>query len=161
MPQIDILHVVVEETSGFLSRSFVVLPGGKNYCRKRVVRSSCGDWICWKTFNPFDSLIARGILNIDGAIISLPPHRLSSSSQVRPLSKMVLVVPYGELDGIPVALLARFGVVSKSTNRILVSHVVDENGLRNNKHKEKIDYEKANMRKLNSHLKGFKQVELS
>ncbi|GJW82748.1 retrovirus-related pol polyprotein from transposon TNT 1-94 [Tanacetum coccineum] len=90
MPQIDILHVVVEETSGFLSRSFVVLPGGKNYCRKRVVRSSCGDWICWKTFNPFDSLIARGILNIDGAIISLPPHRLSSSSQVRPLFKKYL-----------------------------------------------------------------------
>ncbi|GKG50529.1 hypothetical protein Tco_0521629, partial [Tanacetum coccineum] len=28
-------------------------------------------------------------------------------------------------------------------------------------HKEKIDYEKDNMLKLNSYLKGFKQVELS
>ncbi|GKA81653.1 reverse transcriptase domain-containing protein [Tanacetum coccineum] len=33
-----------------------------------------------------------------------------------------IVVPYGELNGIPVALVARFGVVSKSTDRILVSH---------------------------------------
>nr|GFB37782.1 hypothetical protein [Tanacetum cinerariifolium] len=32
------------------------------------------------------------------------------------------VVPYGELDGSHVALVARFGVVSKSANRILVSH---------------------------------------
>nr|GEZ45814.1 hypothetical protein [Tanacetum cinerariifolium] len=32
------------------------------------------------------------------------------------------VVPYGELSGIPVALEARFGVVSKSTDRIPVSH---------------------------------------
>ncbi|GJR32080.1 hypothetical protein Tco_1108312 [Tanacetum coccineum] len=32
------------------------------------------------------------------------------------------VVPYGELNGVPVALVARFGVVSKSTDRILISH---------------------------------------
>ncbi|GJT12167.1 hypothetical protein Tco_0859209 [Tanacetum coccineum] len=32
------------------------------------------------------------------------------------------VVPYGELDGIPIAFVARFGVISKSTDRILVSH---------------------------------------
>ncbi|GJV88185.1 hypothetical protein Tco_1532123 [Tanacetum coccineum] len=32
------------------------------------------------------------------------------------------VVPYGELDGISVALVARFGVVSKSADRILISH---------------------------------------
>ncbi|GKB19132.1 hypothetical protein Tco_0853055, partial [Tanacetum coccineum] len=35
-----------------------------------------------------------------------------------------------ELNGIPVALVARSGIVSKSTDRILM--VVDENGLRNN-----------------------------
>ncbi|GKD19676.1 hypothetical protein Tco_1208834 [Tanacetum coccineum] len=32
------------------------------------------------------------------------------------------VIPYEELDGIPVALVARFGVISKSTDRILVSY---------------------------------------
>ncbi|GKE68252.1 hypothetical protein Tco_1526324, partial [Tanacetum coccineum] len=32
------------------------------------------------------------------------------------------VIPYGELDGIPVALVARFGVISKSADRILVSY---------------------------------------
>ncbi|GKD59807.1 hypothetical protein Tco_1297316 [Tanacetum coccineum] len=37
-------------------------------------------------------------------------------------SKRYHVVPYRELDGIPVALMARFRVVSKSANRILVSH---------------------------------------
>nr|GEW22258.1 hypothetical protein [Tanacetum cinerariifolium] len=35
-------------------------------------------------------------------------------------SKRYYVVPYGELNGIPVALVARFGVVSKSTDMILV-----------------------------------------
>ncbi|GJZ07748.1 hypothetical protein Tco_0542031, partial [Tanacetum coccineum] len=55
----------------------------------------CGDGSCWKTFKPIASLTA---------------------------SKRYHVVPYGELNGIPVALVARFGVVSKSTDRILVSH---------------------------------------
>ncbi|GJR66759.1 hypothetical protein Tco_0012824 [Tanacetum coccineum] len=32
------------------------------------------------------------------------------------------VVPYGELNGILVALVARFGVISKSTDRIRVSY---------------------------------------
>ncbi|GKA38051.1 hypothetical protein Tco_0724616 [Tanacetum coccineum] len=32
------------------------------------------------------------------------------------------IVPYREIDGIPVALVSRLGVVSKSTDRILVSH---------------------------------------
>ncbi|GJT82120.1 hypothetical protein Tco_1056462 [Tanacetum coccineum] len=32
------------------------------------------------------------------------------------------IVPYGELNGVPVALVARFGVLSKSADRILVSH---------------------------------------
>nr|GEY25557.1 hypothetical protein [Tanacetum cinerariifolium] len=36
------------------------------------------------------------------------------------------VVLYEELDGIPVALVARFGVVSKSTDKILVSHRGEE-----------------------------------
>ncbi|GJX05381.1 hypothetical protein Tco_0191297 [Tanacetum coccineum] len=35
------------------------------------------------------------------------------------------------------------------------------NGAYEQTHKEKIEYEKDNMRKLNSHLKGFKRVELS
>ncbi|GKC99628.1 hypothetical protein Tco_1169903 [Tanacetum coccineum] len=37
-------------------------------------------------------------------------------------SKRYHVVPYGELDGIPVAIVARFGVVFKSTDKILVSN---------------------------------------
>nr|GFA42631.1 hypothetical protein [Tanacetum cinerariifolium] len=37
-------------------------------------------------------------------------------------SKRYHVVPYRELDGILVALVARFGVLSKSADRILVSH---------------------------------------
>ncbi|GJT01219.1 hypothetical protein Tco_0822388 [Tanacetum coccineum] len=32
------------------------------------------------------------------------------------------IVPYGELNGVPVALVARFGVLSKSADKILVSH---------------------------------------
>ncbi|GJT45351.1 ribonuclease H-like domain-containing protein [Tanacetum coccineum] len=34
-------------------------------------------------------------------------------------SKRYHVVPYGELDGIPIAFVARFGLISKSTDRIL------------------------------------------
>nr|GEX89203.1 reverse transcriptase domain-containing protein [Tanacetum cinerariifolium] len=37
-------------------------------------------------------------------------------------SKKYHVVPYGEFDGIPVVFVARFGVISKSMDRILVSH---------------------------------------
>nr|GEY04548.1 hypothetical protein [Tanacetum cinerariifolium] len=37
-------------------------------------------------------------------------------------SKRYHIVPYEELDGVLVALVASFGVVSKSSNRILVSH---------------------------------------
>ncbi|GKB64568.1 hypothetical protein Tco_0920754 [Tanacetum coccineum] len=32
------------------------------------------------------------------------------------------IVPYGELNGVSIALVARFGVISKSTDRIFVSH---------------------------------------
>nr|GFA62768.1 hypothetical protein [Tanacetum cinerariifolium] len=42
-------------------------------------------------------------------------------------SKRYHIVPYGELNGIPVALMARFGVISKSTD--MIPMVVDENGL--------------------------------
>ncbi|GJW87459.1 retrovirus-related pol polyprotein from transposon TNT 1-94 [Tanacetum coccineum] len=41
-------------------------------------------------------------------------------------SKRHHIVPFGELNGVPVALVARFGVISKSTDRIFVSH--RENG---------------------------------
>nr|GEW91390.1 UBN2 domain-containing protein [Tanacetum cinerariifolium] len=37
-------------------------------------------------------------------------------------SKRHHIVPFGELNGVPVALVARFGVVSKSTDMIFVSH---------------------------------------
>nr|GEX83054.1 hypothetical protein [Tanacetum cinerariifolium] len=37
-------------------------------------------------------------------------------------SKMYHIVPYEELSGIPVALVSRFRVISKSADRILVSH---------------------------------------
>ncbi|GJT22780.1 hypothetical protein Tco_0892717 [Tanacetum coccineum] len=37
-------------------------------------------------------------------------------------SKRYHVVPYGELNSIPVAFVARFGVIFKSTDRILVTH---------------------------------------
>ncbi|GKG39449.1 hypothetical protein Tco_0463594, partial [Tanacetum coccineum] len=37
-------------------------------------------------------------------------------------SKRYHNVPYGELNGIPVARVARFGVISKSTDRILISN---------------------------------------
>ncbi|GKF47770.1 hypothetical protein Tco_0137572, partial [Tanacetum coccineum] len=40
-------------------------------------------------------------------------------------SKRYHIVPYEELNGIPVAFVARFGVVSKSTDRPMV---VDKNG---------------------------------
>ncbi|GJS23287.1 putative reverse transcriptase domain-containing protein [Tanacetum coccineum] len=40
------------------------------------------------------------------------------------LDRQYQIVPYGELNGIPVALVARFGVISKSTDRIRVSHGV-------------------------------------
>ncbi|GKD64967.1 hypothetical protein Tco_1307075, partial [Tanacetum coccineum] len=50
-------------------------------------------------------------------------------SKTSNLSKRYHVVPYGELNGIPEALMARFGVVSKSTEQSPME--VDENGLRN------------------------------
>nr|GEV29642.1 hypothetical protein [Tanacetum cinerariifolium] len=65
-----------------------VLPGGKNYARKRMVRSS-----------QVEMDLADGVG-----------------------SKSYHVVRYEELDGIPVALVVRIGVVSKSADRILVSH---------------------------------------
>ncbi|GJW65739.1 hypothetical protein Tco_0117623 [Tanacetum coccineum] len=36
-------------------------------------------------------------------------------------SKEYHIVPFGELNGVPVALVARFGVISKSTDRIFIS----------------------------------------
>ncbi|GJW04310.1 hypothetical protein Tco_1563166 [Tanacetum coccineum] len=54
---------------------------------------SCGDGSCWKSFKP------------DGVG-----------------SKRYHIVPYGELNGIPVAFVARLGVISKGTDRIRVSH---------------------------------------
>ncbi|GKC39593.1 hypothetical protein Tco_1051977 [Tanacetum coccineum] len=37
-------------------------------------------------------------------------------------SKRHHIVPFGELNGVPIALVARSGVISKSTDRIHVSH---------------------------------------
>nr|GEY23925.1 uncharacterized mitochondrial protein AtMg00810-like [Tanacetum cinerariifolium] len=40
-------------------------------------------------------------------------------------SKRYHIIPFGELNGVPIALVARSGVISKSTNRIFVSHEDD------------------------------------
>nr|GEW76717.1 reverse transcriptase domain-containing protein [Tanacetum cinerariifolium] len=48
------------------------------------------------------------------------PGKLCAASDL--LSKRYHIVPYGERNGIPVALVARFGVISESADRIFVSH---------------------------------------
>ncbi|GJV21920.1 hypothetical protein Tco_1370940 [Tanacetum coccineum] len=74
----------------------------KESCSKILL---CGDGSCWKAFKPISSLIAKTEDHGSEHPFFVPTDWLSDS-------KMVHVVPYGELDGIPVALVARFGVVS-------------------------------------------------
>ncbi|GJS71994.1 hypothetical protein Tco_0704835 [Tanacetum coccineum] len=75
----------------------------------------CGDRSCWKTFKLIASLIVKEIEINAGAFSSF--HR-----QYGVGSKRYHIVPYRELNGIPVALVDRFGVISKSTDKIRVSH---------------------------------------
>ena len=63
-------------------------------------------------------------------------------------SKRHHIVPFGELNGVPVASVARFGVVSKSTDRIFVSHGGQRKWVTNSGYEENIDYKKANLLKL-------------
>ncbi|GJT47479.1 hypothetical protein Tco_0956194 [Tanacetum coccineum] len=74
--------------------------------RKRVVDPLCGDGSAGTTFQAIASLIAKGKIG----------------NKSKPRSFPVVTVKVKELNGIPVALMARFGVVSKSTDRIMVSH---------------------------------------
>nr|GEX41551.1 retrovirus-related Pol polyprotein from transposon TNT 1-94 [Tanacetum cinerariifolium] len=82
----------------------------------------CGDGSYRKTFKPIASLIAKGKLKKHRRVLSL--FSLSRSNGVR--VKRYHIVPFGELNGIYVAIVARSGVISKSTDRIHVSHG-DEN----------------------------------
>ncbi|GJY72532.1 hypothetical protein Tco_0476235 [Tanacetum coccineum] len=76
---------------------------------------SCGDRSCWKTFKPVASLIAKGKLKKYRRILSLfSPSRSSESTSFKKSLR--------EINGILVALMATFGVISKSTNRIRVSY---------------------------------------
>ena len=44
-------------------------------------------------------------------------------------SKRYHIVLFGEFNGVPVAFVARFGVISKSTDRILSPMEINENEL--------------------------------
>nr|GEW69796.1 hypothetical protein [Tanacetum cinerariifolium] len=86
----------------------------------------CGDGSCWKTFKPVASLIEKGKLKNAG--VGLDPQtevygmsiRLHQPDGVE--SKRYHIASYGELNGIPVSLVARFGVIFKGTDRIHVSY---------------------------------------
>nr|GEW14620.1 hypothetical protein [Tanacetum cinerariifolium]GEW40464.1 hypothetical protein [Tanacetum cinerariifolium] len=75
----------------------------------------CGDGYCLNTFKLVASLIAKGKLKQTHAC-SFPVFT------VKVKSKRYHVVPYGELNGDHVAFVARFGVISKITDRIRVSY---------------------------------------
>nr|GFB62327.1 hypothetical protein [Tanacetum cinerariifolium] len=66
----------------------------------------CGDGSCWKTFKLTE---VRRM-----SILLAPADGIGS--------KRHHVLPYGELNGITVTLVTRFGGISKSTDRILVFH---------------------------------------
>ncbi|GJR89633.1 hypothetical protein Tco_0213644 [Tanacetum coccineum] len=64
-----------------------------------------------------------------GVLQSFPVERIEQGNEWRVLSlfatsrlKRHHIVPFGELNGVPVALAAKFGVISKSTDRIFVSY---------------------------------------
>ncbi|GKA34686.1 reverse transcriptase domain-containing protein [Tanacetum coccineum] len=71
----------------------------------------CGGGSCWKTFKP----IARLITEVRGMSIRFVPTGLCRIEEAPRCSLR-------ELDGILVALVARFGVISKNTDMIRVSH---------------------------------------
>ncbi|GJT60766.1 hypothetical protein Tco_1004299 [Tanacetum coccineum] len=79
---------------------------------------SCGDGSCWKTFKPIASLIS-----VERASILHQPHGVGSQRHH--------IVPIGELNGVSIALMSRFRAISKSTDRIFVSHGGQRKELRN------------------------------
>ncbi|GJR87900.1 hypothetical protein Tco_0211911 [Tanacetum coccineum] len=91
-------------------RSFAVLPRWKELNKETSSKIlPCGDGSCVGS-DPQTEF--RGIA------IAMFCANLMVRSQMR----LPNIVPYGELNGVPVALVARFGVLSKSADRILVSH---------------------------------------
>ena len=54
-------------------------------------------------------------------------------------SKRYHIVPFGEFNGVPVAFVARFGVISKSMDRIFVFHGGQRKWITNSGYEEKID----------------------
>ncbi|GJY70956.1 hypothetical protein Tco_0474659 [Tanacetum coccineum] len=91
-------------------RRFAVLPRWKELNKETSSKIlPCGDGSCVGS-DPQTEF--RGIA------IAMFCANLMVRSQMR----LPNIVPYGELNGVPVALVARFGVLSKSADRILVSH---------------------------------------
>ncbi|GJW56277.1 hypothetical protein Tco_0103008 [Tanacetum coccineum] len=115
---IEILHDVVG-TSGYhcgVLRSFPVErieqgnPGIRSY---QCVMDAARRW-----FKPVAYFGSRRKIEINAFCgMSIRLHQLDGVG-----SKRYHIVPYAELNGIPVALVARFGVISKSTDRICVSY---------------------------------------
>nr|GEX29498.1 hypothetical protein [Tanacetum cinerariifolium] len=78
----------------------------------------CGDGSFWKTFKPIASLITKGKLkqisnNIERASVLHQPDGVES--------QRYHIVPFEELNGVSIALVATVRVVSKSTDRIFIS----------------------------------------
>nr|GEY48791.1 DNA-directed DNA polymerase [Tanacetum cinerariifolium] len=71
----------------------------------------CGDGSCWNTFKPIASLTAKENGNKRRRVLSL----LSPSRSNGVRSKRYHVVPYGELNGISIAIVARY----EETNLVL------------------------------------------
>nr|GEY05126.1 copia protein [Tanacetum cinerariifolium] len=83
------------------------------------------DGSCWKTFDLIDSLIKKGKLkpkSDERASVLYQPDGNGSQRHH--------IVPIEELDGVSIALVARFGVISKSTDRIFVFHGDEEEAIK-------------------------------
>ncbi|GJZ83570.1 hypothetical protein Tco_0648743 [Tanacetum coccineum] len=94
----------------------------------------CGDGSDWKTFKPIASLITKGKLK----------QTQARSFPIVTVKVKYHIVPFGELNGVPIAFVARFEVISKSIDRIFVSHGGQRKWVTNSGYEEKIDNEKAN-----------------
>nr|GEY29309.1 hypothetical protein [Tanacetum cinerariifolium] len=96
-----IMRMYLTESDSELSKetSSKILPGGDRSCRK--------------TFKPIASLILR-LMSVERASVLHQPDRVRSQRHH--------VVPIKDLNGVLISLVARFGVISKSTDRIFISH---------------------------------------
>ncbi|GJS14865.1 hypothetical protein Tco_0409337 [Tanacetum coccineum] len=88
------IKIILPELCGLFS--------GKISKETRCKCLPCGDGSCLKTFKPNEHPVCTKRLDVG--------------------SKRYHIVPYRELDGALVSLVSRFGVVSMSADRILVSH---------------------------------------